>query len=411
MDQKLSSRLNVNKNTKFWVWLTLCLGFGTPKIKAIYKNFKDLEEFYTLGENNWRMCAFLNEKDIQKLISVPVEKAEEIIFKTFELGYQVITIEDDNYPKALKEIYAPPAVLYVSGNLFNINKNLLVSMVGTRDATPDGMKSAFDISYGLSKAGITIVSGGALGIDTAAHKGALQAGGKTICVLGCGINYNYLMTNAKLRSLISNYGAVISEYPLGTPAARYNFPTRNRIIAGLSSGTVVVEAGEKSGSLITARLALEQNRDVFAVPGGINSRTSQGTNSLIKQGAYVVTTYMDIIDEYKEQFKLTLNNEDNNEISFNVDDLVKQGKKREKTGKIAEKQNNEKLTNDELSKMGLSDEAVMIYNLLTIKPKYKDEIIASAGILSHKVFAALTQLEIKGLIRAFPGSRYGLSQN
>lgn len=210
-----------------------------------------------------------------------------------------ILIESEEYPKQLKNIYDPPLKLYVLGN-----KKLLeqrgIAIVGARKATEYGKNIALQLSRRLSENGINVISGLALGIDTYAHLGTLQESciGKTIAVLGCGLNEIYPKQNRELaKRIIDNGGCIISEYPIGTKPEKLNFPQRNRIISGLSNGVVVVEASEKSGSLITADFALEQGREVFAVPGNILNQTSVGTNSLIKQGAKLVTNYMDIIEE------------------------------------------------------------------------------------------------------------------
>jgi len=210
-----------------------------------------------------------------------------------------IEIESKDYPEQLKEIYNPPLNLYVLGN-----KELLkqggIAIVGTRKATDYGKKMTLQFAQDLSQNGINIISGLALGIDTCAHLGTLKANnkGKTIAVLGSGIDNIYPNQNIELaRQIIQSGGCIISEYPVGVPANKLNFPQRNRIISGLSKGVLVIEAGENSGSLITADLALEQGRDVFAVPGNISSQMSIGTNNLIKQGAKLVTSYTDIIDE------------------------------------------------------------------------------------------------------------------
>lgn len=212
---------------------------------------------------------------------------------------QEISIGNQDYPKQLKEIYDPPSRLYVLGNK-QLLKEKGIAIVGARKATEYGKKVAQQISKQLSGIGINIISGLALGIDTCAHLGTLQEKsiGKTIAVLGSGLDKIYPKENIELaRRIIKSGGCIISEYPVGTSASKLNFPQRNRIISGLSKGVLVVEASEKSGSLITADFALEQGREVFAVPGDINKETSKGTNNLIKQGAKIVTSYIDIIHE------------------------------------------------------------------------------------------------------------------
>ena len=212
---------------------------------------------------------------------------------------QEIYIENNEYPEQLRNIYNPPLKIYILGNK-DLLKQKGIAVVGTRDATEYGKKVAFQISKKLSEKGINIISGLALGIDTCAHLGTLysDSAGKTIAVLGSGLDNIYPKQNINLaKKIIKNGGCIISEYPLGSKPEKLNFPKRNRIISGLSNGVVVVEAGVKSGALITADLALEQGKDVFAIPGNILNTESIGTNNLIKQGAKLVTSYIDILEE------------------------------------------------------------------------------------------------------------------
>lgn len=252
-------------NTKYWVWLSLALGVNNAKQKRVYELYDSIKEFYDNGIYEWRLCGFLSDKEIDKLSKTSLYDAIKVIDKCKMLGHDIVSIEDDSYPQKLKDIYAPPCVLYVWGKLPSFDDLLSVAMVGTRNATQYGVMTSHVLSAALSKLGVIIVSGGALGIDSASHIGTLEAGGKTVCVLGCGIDYRYLMSNASLRKNIASTCAVISEFPPGTSSVNYNFPIRNRIISGLSDGVIVVEADEKSGSLITVNHALEQGREVFAV--------------------------------------------------------------------------------------------------------------------------------------------------
>lgn len=221
---------------------------------------------------------------------------------------QKININDKQYPQILKEIYDPPSCLYYKGNIDILNQ-IAIGIIGCREASEYGIKAAKYFSYNLAKHGIHIISGLAKGIDSYAHLGSVYANkenilsinGKTIAVLGCGLDTIYPKENTLLANeIVKTGGLIISEYPLGTKPEKRNFPARNRIISGLSKGILVIEAKEKSGTLITVDFALEQGRDVFVVPGNINSLNSVGTNDLIKQGAHIVTNVDDIIEFYKE---------------------------------------------------------------------------------------------------------------
>lgn len=207
----------------------------------------------------------------------------------------IISIQDEEYPKLLKEIYDPPVFLYIKGNKKILNNNS-ISIIGCREATSYGLKVAGEFAYNLSKQKINIISGLARGIDSVAHFGAVRANGKTVAVLGNGLDTIYPKENNNLiQNILNSGGAIISEYPLGTLPKKENFPARNRIISGISRGILVVEAKEKSGTLITVDFALEQGRDVFVIPGNINSINSVGTNNLIKQGAKLVTSWKECI--------------------------------------------------------------------------------------------------------------------
>jgi DNA processing protein len=286
--------------------------------------------------------------------------------------YRVLVLTESEYPALLKEIPDPPALLFYDGT-FDPNTPC-ISIVGSRNATRYGIDTARYLAGRLTALGFTIVSGMALGIDTAAHKGALENdAGQTLAVLGSGLDYIYPRHNRPLYSRIRKQGAVVSEFFPDTAPLPANFPRRNRIIAGLSCGTVVVEAARKSGSLITARLAGEYNREVFAVPGSIKSSKSRGTHHLIKQGAHLIENEMDIIDELS-QFVHTTNQVPSYEPTKN------------------------KPTMDKIQ--------TMVYKHLDLYPEHIDRITASSGLTSAQVSAALLDLELSGLIVRHSGNKF-----
>lgn len=226
-----------------------------------------------------------------------IDKHIEFMVKN---NVDIICIEDSEYPQILKNIYDPPLSLYVRGSKQILNQTCL-AIIGCRECTQYGKNVAEELAYNISKQKINIVSGLAKGIDGIAHKGAILSGGKTIAVLGNGLDTIYPKENIALaKEILKTGGAIISEYPLGEKPQKQNFPERNRIVSGISRGIIVVEATQKSGTLITVDFALEQGRDVFVVPGDINKKTSKGTNELIKQGAKVITSYSDVIEEYNK---------------------------------------------------------------------------------------------------------------
>ena len=364
--------------TKYYIWLTLALGYCKPKCKAIASLYPDLAAFYRGGEQEWRLSGAVSASDIVSLQKTPLSAVYEVIDRCNKLGISIISYDDPSYPVKLKEIANPPMALYMRGRMPELGNRLNIAVVGTRSATAYGKMTSHVLAGSLAKVGTVIISGGALGIDTLSHTAALEAGGVTVCVLGCGINYPYLMSNAGLRKTIAEKGAVISEYPPDYPPGKYTFLERNRIISGLSDGVLVVEAGAKSGALSTARTALEQSRDVFAVMGNITSPYSQGTNALIKEGAVPVTDYTDIIGFYPQ---FSIEGEPDNivqEIPVHKTDI------------------------------DVSDEAVKVYHAVTAEPVHIDTITSAAGLPVRAVLQALTELELEGLIKAEKGRMYRL---
>lgn len=285
---------------KYSVWLSGLTGIGSRSYIRLINYFGNAEELFYCSENELIKSKLLSEKIIKLIIEKrDLAKLNRYMSTMKKNDITVYTIDDEDYPFNLKNIYDPPPVLYVKGNIIENDINS-IAVVGSRKASEYGLKTAYQFGKEIAEAGFTVVSGMALGIDSAAHKGALKAGGRTIAVFGCGLNNVYPKSGLNLAMEISKNGAIISEYPLGCEALPQNFPARNRIISGMSKGVLIVEANKKSGSLITADFALEQGRDVFAIPGNINSPNSLGTNELIKSGAKVVATISDIIEEYCE---------------------------------------------------------------------------------------------------------------
>jgi DNA processing protein len=307
--------------------------------------------------------------------------AEAEIDAVRRLGGDILLLDDGVYPSSLREIYDPPIVLYVKGAWSACLDQPCIGVVGSRRCSTYGQNAALMLARDLAQRGVTVVSGFARGIDAAAHRGALEAGGRTVAVLGTGLDEIYPRDHAKLGSqILANGGALVTQFPLKTPPVSENFPYRNRIISGLSLGIVVVEAAENSGSLITARLAIEQNREVFAVPGNITSRNSFGTNYLIKgAGAKLVQQWQDIAAELPQQIAAK---------------LLPPATKKENT--IA----------DRLSFVpdGMSGKETSVFRLLTPdSPVHVDWLIEKSKLPVSELNAALLSLEIRDLVRALPG--------
>lgn len=281
---------------KYWIWLSLIPNLGSIKKQRLLEQYKNPEKIYNLTYQELIKVKGIGENLAKTILD---EKIRKVIPKHIEYMQKneidIISIFDKEYPEILKEIYDPPISLYCKGNK-NILKEITIGIVGCRDASDYGKKAAKYFAYQLAKENIVIASGLAKGIDSYVHVGTICGNGKTIAVIGNGLDKIYPEENTELsKKIVQTGGAIITEYPLGTKPNKMNFPARNRIISGLSKGILVVEAKEKSGTLITVDFALEQGKDVFVVPGNINSANSVGTNDLIKQGAKMVTHYTELL--------------------------------------------------------------------------------------------------------------------
>ena len=417
----------MSENLRYWIWLQNALGYGA-KIKKIVDEYKSAKVIYDLGESEWRMSPYFTEHQVEKMACTDIEKSDKVISECMNNGYSALDYDDEAYPKRLKEISNPPAVLYVDGVLPDIDNLVCIGMVGTRKASEYAIKAAHIMAKGITEAGALVVSGGALGIDTYSHLGALACGGKTVCVLGNGFGNSYLKSNENLRNMIKNNGALVTEYQPRTSASRQSFPLRNRIISGLSVGVLVVEAGIKSGSLITARLASEQNRDIYAVASSIFSSDYSGTNKLITEGAKVAINPINVVEAYEKDYptlnlsKIRNSNEialDNCEKTLDTS-IVKKKTAKELNAKptpennqIDEKYSFEKLEEgrekrikNEENARKLTGDYKTVYDCIGETFTHVDEIIAKSGLSVSKVLSALTFLEIKKLIISASGKRF-----
>lgn len=397
----------MSENLKYWLWLQRALGEGAH-INKIIEDFGSAKALYDANILEWRMSTALTAKQVNKLEETDINSVNEIIYTCRENNWQIIDYDDKSYPKMLKEIVNPPAVLYVDGALPDFDKYASMAIVGTRNAGDYAVKVTHIMSRGVADAGAVVVSGGALGVDTAAHRGALVSGGKTVAVLGCGFGTNYLNENRQLRDTIKENGALVTEYPPYTRASRTTFPMRNRIISGLSLGVLVVEAGVKSGSLITANLALEQGRDVYAVPASVLSLDFAGTNKLIDDGATVVTKPVQLVEPYAYRFD-TL---DTSKVKTVDEYVYGYSDKNANIPKRAEPDFNEgnqsrmERLSREKKALNLSGDADKVFRCLEDSFSHIDIITEKTGLSTGSVVSALTQLEIMGLAESASGKRY-----
>ncbi|MDP3285240.1 MAG: DNA-processing protein DprA [Desulfobacterales bacterium] len=358
-----------------WFALKSVPGVGNLLFKRMINRFKSPEAVFGASCDELTQIEGVSDRLATAIIK---HRAPEHVKKEVDLiaekGFRIVTMSDPDYPPLLLEIPDPPPFLYVSGILDRSSNNIAV--VGSRNATDYGISMTKRLCADLASYNITVVSGMARGIDTAAHEGALIGKGKTIAVLGSGLERIYPAQNRKLFRMISENGAVISEFSLMAEPDAFNFPARNRIISGVSLGTVVVEATKQSGSLITARLAADQNREVFAVPGSIQSFKSTGTHTLIKQGAKLVENAKDIIDELSH-------------ILISRDNTEEPGK--DKTA---------------YQNIRLSPDESQVLNALEPYPVHIDELARKVKIDSGKLLGILLKLELKDIVKQSPGKLF-----
>lgn len=389
----------MDSNLKYWLWLSSLVKISPRKRLALLNHFKNPALLWEAGENELRASQLCTPKIISYIMDNDIKRnADKLTARVLASDIGVITIHDESYPRMLKYTADPPAVLYCRGRL--VPDELCVAVVGSRKATWYGLDTSKRLSSELARHGVTVVSGMARGVDSKAHCGALEAGGRTIAVLGCGVDIVYPKENFKLMDEICRRGAVISEFLPGTEPIPFNFPARNRIISGLTQGVVIVEASEKSGSLITADFALEQGRDVFAVPGNINSMNSSGTNRLIREGARIITCAGDILDE--------INIKHDDRLDFCA----------EKKYRDMKPALNPLLT-DEAGKQSCSgcgenagaqigiDEKTIAEKLLN-GPAHIDVIAHDCGISVQLAGSILLMLELSGFVEQLPGKFYRL---
>jgi DNA processing protein len=352
---------------RYWIGFNLVKGIGAVRLKAVLDYFGSLEIAWNAPADALQ-AAGLPQKSVDSLLEVRKKVNLESVCEYIEKrGIHVVTWEDEGYPRRLKEINQAPPVLYIRGSI-EMADDWAVAVVGTRRVTPYGRQVAIELSRFLAQNGVTVVSGLARGVDAVAHSSALQAGGRTIAVLGNGVDVVYPPEHQKLSNEIIQSGALISDYPVGTPPESQNFPPRNRIISGLSLATVVVEAGEKSGALITAEFAVDQGREVFAVPGSILAAQSAGTNHLIEQGARPLLKMSEILEVLK-------------------------------LDKLPEMRETRRV-------MPASDYEKKILNVLSQEPAHIDAICLMSGLPIQEVSATLTMMELKGLVNSVGGMNY-----
>ncbi len=363
------------KSQKYWVGLNMVLGVGKTLCHRLVKAFGSPEKVFHASRRELMGVERVGEKVARQILDFDLERSIEREYHLVDRrNARILTLDDPEYPFLLKSIYDPPPVLYFKGTFLD-ERSVPIAVVGTRKATPYGKMVTEKLCTALSEMGVCIVSGMARGIDMMAHRAALRLGNPTIAVFGCGLEYTYPPESGSLRRQIEECGAVLSEFPMSTKPDRNNFPARNRVISGLSHGTLVVEAGEKSGALITAQFALEQGREVFAVPGNIYSSESRGTHALIKMGAKLTDSPQALVEE----------------LSESVAELLKAMK------------------NKQLEAVELNPKEEHLMSLMSVQEQHIDRIIEISRLSPAEVSATLVRLELKGVIRQTDGKMFTMN--
>lgn len=392
----------------YWVWLQQALGIsGALKTDEIVSYFDDAKNLYEADSYEWKISGIFTPKQIQRLQNKDLSAAQRIIDRCAENGWKIVTPDDGQYPSMLFKLPNFPLVLYADGDLDCLKNKISIAIVGTRNPCRNSVCIARALSASITRSGGLVVSGGAMGIDSASHMGALEAGGKTVAVLGNGFGSNYLMANEALRNDISKNGLLLTEFPPGTQVFPSNFPIRNRLISGLCYGTVVIEASERSGSLITANHALEQGRDVYAVPGDIMSSGFTGANRLIQDGAKPVFSAMDVLGEYALRYPELMNIE-------KVEKTLTMKTYSDPPSKTAMDDNPRRNEKGEVKFLKfpepplLTEDARKIYRAFDAIEMQADELILKTGLSAGSFSSAMTELELFDLVELQAGKLYKL---
>lgn len=407
---------NDKEQLRYWVWLQNVLGYECTRFESAIKKFKSAKEIYFAERNLLESSKIFTSKQIDKIKNVPLSSADSVLADCENNGIKILPFDHKDYPNSLRNIPSPPIVIYVLGDLPKVDNIPVICIVGPRQPSDYGVKAAFSLSYRLSVGGFTIVSGGALGIDSCAHIGALSAGSKTIAVLGCGILDNYLMQNQEMRQNISKNGCLISEFQPRFSATRFSFPMRNRIMSGISDAVVVVEAKLKSGSIITADCALEQGKDIYVIPGSPGNPNCEGSNRLIKDGAISLISANQIFDDYGNDAAYpniidedkAYNEEVNKEIKmaykvFESEYFGRSTTINTTSKSFEEKTEDIKINTPNLSE--LSDSAKQVLDAIG-DDVFIIEQLNVENISYGELSLIITQLEMAGVVEAIPGGRY-----
>lgn len=381
---------------KYWLWLTELRGLTNQSKLALLRHFGTPEDVFYADSGEILLAEGMTRDQAALLEDHSLEGADRILADCQRLGFRLLTLQDAEYPGRLRNIYDPPCLLYVQGRLPAFDEEAAVAVVGTRNCTPYGEVCAEKLGYGLASGGAVVVSGLARGIDAAGLRGALRAGGVTVGVLGNGLDVKYPYESRYLYDDVAASGVLLSEYPPGTRALGRHFPVRNRILAGLAAAVLVVEAPESSGALITAETAVEQGKEVFAVPGPIDAPASVGCNRLIQDGAGLTMDAFDILEHFAERFPGKLRLDRAREVPKVLGYQARQTAEAKPVPPSLS-----------LAKAGLTDDQIALLRVLDSEvPALVDDLIERTEIPTRRVLSALTMLELDRYVTQHSGKRY-----
>ncbi|MDF2567126.1 MAG: protecting protein DprA [Oscillospiraceae bacterium] len=400
---------------RHWIWLSEAIPKGDEATNKIISEYEDIEQFYNLRENDFDGVDFLTDTQKKTAKATSMERAEQIISDCERLEITILTQDDERFPNRLKTIFGTPPVIYAWGNIDDIDECPSIAVVGTRNASDYGKTVTGNLCYELANVGMTIISGCAVGIDEYAHRGALKANGRTLAVLGCGLDVNYPLKNAALKKEILKNGALISELPPGTGVTGRYFPIRNRLMAGLAVSVLITEAPERSGALITAEHALQQGKEIFCVnPLVYGNPKYAGVVKYLRDGAIAVYHPSDILLQYYLSYAHKLDVEkilnsikDQKQVSYTE---LKVSDEKSTYNKNADSERKHERQKPNLPD-GLDENALRVYEVLDFEPIHIEEISLKTGLSMDKLLSVLTELEIVGVVSSYSGRRFGLADN
>ena len=394
----------MNDRALYWMWLQAAIGQGTATVTRLFRKFSSIEEIYAADRGDY-LYVGVPDSTLERLCNKSLDTVKRLAERALVNEGWIVTPDDADYPIAFKQLFSQPLAIYGRGKLPDLERMPVIGMVGTRSCTAYGLEAAGAIAAGLAAAGCPVISGGAKGIDRAAHEGALYGGGVTVAVQGCGLDVEYPAANRGMREqILETGGALISEYPPGTTVTRSVFQVRNRLISGLSWGVCVVEAPKRSGAMMTARLARDQGKDVFAVPGLITSPTAVGCHQLIRDGACLITSAAQILQEYQIRCGDMLDEEEAEraQAAFFERGIVPVSVKPPQKDEVQ----TETVAKTIALPKQVSESCRKVYECLSDTPVSAEWLFEQTRLPLGEIFSVLTELEIYGCVRSHPGQQY-----